>query len=194
MFSRWLLVKQAGQSAVEYSVVLVAVCTALLVPIQSDNCPGEGSCNVLEQLANVLRERNQGYGYAVGAVLPDPLVTPQMILPEYLDLGDPGPSSLPEDDDESSSSYMPGISVPGGRVAVDNNNAALGKIDADGRVVDDEGNVMGIAVGDVIYSVGAGGEPAVDENGEKIQIGTAYDVDENGNVGDTGLELEDFAG
>lgn len=190
-FSRYSL-NQRGQSATEYAIVLAAVATALLMPMQSDRCPGNASCNVFEQLANVLRERNQGYGYAIGAVIPEPLVTPAMILPEWIDIEDPGLGLLPADDD-SSSTYVPSISVPGGRVAVNNSNDPLGKIDADGRVLDEDDNVVGIAVGDDVYAVGADGEPAVDEDGVKVKIGTAYDVDENGNVGDTGLDIEDFA-
>jgi len=190
-FSRYSL-NQRGQSATEYAIVLAAVATALLMPMQSDSCPGNASCNVLEQLANVLRERNQGYGYAIGAVIPEPLITPEMILPEWIDIEDPGLGLLPADDD-SSSTYVPSISVPGGRVAVNNSNDPLGKIDADGRVLDEDDNVVGIAVGDDVYAVGANGEPAVDEDGVKVKLGTAYDVDENGNVGDTGLDIEDFA-
>lgn len=183
---------QSGQSSAEYAVVVAALVGAMLFPLSSVNCPTTADCNVLEQLANVLRERNQGYSYAISVDIPDPLVTPGTILPEWLDQDDPGDGDVGEADDGDFTYTPEGPAVDGGRVAI-SGDKVLGKVSADGRLLNDDGSMVGMAVGDLVYEVDGAGNIAVDpDTGLEIEIGTAHLVNEDGILEGTGRTLDDF--
>src|SRR6478735_7855705 len=74
--------RQAGQASAEYIVVTAAIVMALMQPITPPaglKCPADAdTCSVVQILAQTLRNRNEGYSYAISASeFPLPLVNYQ---------------------------------------------------------------------------------------------------------------------
>lgn len=203
--------RQRGQSSAEYIVVTSAIVFALMQPITppgSLQCPvssmrtdwskHENKCNVMEMLAQVLRNRYEGYSYAISA----------SEYPEFLvnfnnggNGGSGGGSSGGSSGGGSGggSSGGGGYKPPSGTEAIgldgktvigtvlvgnvfDDEGNLIGTVDSEGNVIDLDGNKIGT------YPAAGGGmannDVAVDKNGNVLgQVNQdGFVVDEDGNI------------
>lgn len=167
--------KEAGQANVEYVVVTAALVFALMqpyTPTGTFKCPGgANSCNVLQILAQAMRDRYEGYSYAMSASeYPMPLINYQPSTPTPPCGGrtpcgapfPPGGGSGGGVDIRDANGDVIGYAI--GSKAFDNQGKEIGTVSSDGTVLDDNGNVIG--------STGFGG----------VGGGTLVAVDKNGNV------------
>ncbi len=208
--------QQLGQSSMEYIVVTSAIVFALMQPISppgSLQCPAssirtdwsnhENKCSVMEMLGQVLRNRYEGYSFAISASeYPNFLVN-------FNNGGNGGSGSgsgtggsggggsgsgSGSGSDDGSTTYTPptgtealgldGKTIIGtvlaGNVYDDEGNL-IGTIDSNGNVIDSDGNKIGT------YPAAGGGTSnfvAVDKDGEilgKVDK-DGFVVDEDGNI------------
>lgn len=220
--------KQLGQGMTEYIVILSALAFVFLHEVEigdpdypmpevpdweSDGysnryleCPnGESSCTIVEILTQVLRNRNDGYTYAISSTF-----YPERILDlDDLDLENLLSTETPStgvggDPDESTGSYDEDTEddeVPGGDVDVtdtdvdvaissDGSGAVLGEVGDDDCITNDEGELTGIlsADGSLVYEAVASGsscEAVEDADGNKTIIGEVGDLQSDGTVLDS---------
>lgn len=203
---------QRGQSSAEYIVVTAAIVFALMQPITppgSLQCPSsaqrndwsnhENKCSVMEILGQVLRNRYEGYSYAISASeYPNFLVNFNNGGNGGSGGGSTGGGSgggSGGGDDGGGSTYTPpsgteaigldGKTVIGtvlaGNVYDDQGNL-IGTIDSEGNVIDNDGNKIGT------YPAAGGGigtsYVAVDKDGKVLGKVDKDDfvVDDGGNI------------
>lgn len=166
---------QVGQANVEYVVVTAAIVFALMQPYTPSGtfqCPNAGtSCNVLQILVQAMRDRYEGYSYAMSASeYPMPLVnypapSPGKPCGGRTPCGAPFPPDAPPGggvDIRDINGNVIGYAI--GSKAFDNAGNEIGTVANDGTVTDENGNVIG--------STGFGG----------VGGGTLVAVDLMGNV------------
>jgi hypothetical protein len=147
--------QQAGQANVEYVVVTAAVVFALMqpyTPTGAFKCPGgESSCNVLQILAQAMRNRYEGYSYAISASeYPMPAVNyPPASTGKpcggRTPCGAPFPPSTPSGggttDIRDADGNVIGYAI--GSKAFDNAGKEIGTVAGDGSVTNSAGDVIG---------------------------------------------------
>lgn len=172
---------QRGQAMAEYTVVIWALITALLVVDNNMDCPGYDNC--ISKLTSVVHNQYQGYSNSITAIQryqsfaeetsPRPTPVPPPVAPPLPPVIVPPPDPTPPAD--------AGLSAA--QVLTDSDGNTIGVVQPDGTVLDENGTPIGE------YSDSAGmyspyeGEPIVagqttgvtDSNGNVLQPKAVYD-------------------
>jgi len=219
--------KQRGQGMTEYIVVLSALVFVFLAPIEIDDserpevpdwetdgissrtleCPdGRSECTIVEILAQVLRNRNDGYTYAISSTFyPERLIDISDIsLDDLLDTetpstgvgGDPDESDGSYDSDTGEDPLEDANNAGAGDSGVDvgvgigaNNGTVLGQVGDDDCVRDTEGNLTGILIDEFVFEAvetADGCEATEDGDGNMTIVGVVGDLQNDGTVLDEG--------
>ncbi len=149
--------KQTGQASAEYIVVTAAIVMALMQPIDPPaglKCPANAAtCSVVQILAQTLRNRSEGYSYAISASeFPLPLVNyqgekkagPSEPCGGHTPCGNPQPTNPPGGaglDVTDSSGNVIGHAI--GSNVYDDNGDLIGTVTDNGDVIDSNGDVIG---------------------------------------------------
>ena len=179
--------RQTGQSFVEYIVVTAALVAGLMHPItppSGQECPdGAAKCPAVDVLAQVMRNRYEGYSYAMSASENEPLVnykpgTLQDICKNPFTgkpCTKPGPGNPPAGGIEVKNDSGAVIGHAVGTKFFDNAGIESGTVDEDGNVYDSGGKRIGSTTG--VGALGGGGATvAVNVGGGVIgELGTGMD-------------------